>query len=545
MPAGVLRIALAQLDFCVGDVAGNTERVLQAADAARQQHRADLVVFPEMCLSGYPLDDLVLRPDLHRQLQRAMERILAQAPGIHVLVGHPEFADGRLYNACSLLAEGACLFTYRKQHLPGSGVFDEKRHFHAGEQLCLFGLKGITLAPCICEDIWHPQPAGRLVAAGAQLLLNLNASPFHVGKQQQRLQVLRARIGETGVPMAYVNLVGSQDELVFDGASMALDAHARTVLQAPAFDQGIYLLECRRARNGTLQLDTEDHHDLPGETEAIYHALLTAIRGYLHKNGFSGALVGLSGGIDSALTLCLAVDALGAEHVEALLMPSPFTAAASTKDAAVLATRLGVRYHVLPIEGLFTACDAALHAAHPAAGLDVAAENMQARCRGMLLMACSNRSGKLVLCTGNKSEAAVGYSTLYGDTAGGFAPLKDVYKTQVYALAHWRNREQEVIPRRILQRPPTAELRPDQADTDQLPPYEVLDPILQGYLEEDRTPGDIAARHGCTPQLVRQLAARVDRNEYKRRQSPPGACVSERCFGRERRYPIGSAYRES
>ena len=540
-----LRIVLAQLDFAVGALEANAERIVEAAAEARERHRADLVAFPELCLTGYPLDDLLLRPALHEQVERCLDRICARTRGIHLLVGHPERDEDALFNACTLLHNGRRLFRYRKRHLPNYGVFDEQRHFRPGERSGSIRIGGIRCAFGICEDIWHPGPAREAREAGAELLIDVNASPFHVGKAAERIRHLRDRCREQEIAAAYVNLVGGQDELVFDGASFAMDAQGELCLQAPWFREGLFALECRR-ENGALRLASSCPHEPLAETEAIYRALTLGVRDYVRKSAAAGAMVGVSGGVDSALTLCVAADALGPERVGALLMPSRHTADMSVEDARALAESLGVEHRTISIEPMFQAFCAALQAS-PAAGEeeteDTTLENLQARCRGVLLMAYSNRTGRLVLATGNKSEAAVGYATLYGDTAGAYAPLKDVFKTRVYELARWRNGARGPIPQRILERAPSAELRPNQADEDSLPPYSVLDPILQRYLERDQSPAEIV-KAGYDETTVRRVAALVDRSEYKRRQMAPGARVSQRSFGRERRYPLCSAYRE-
>ena len=548
MSAPVLRIVLAQRNFTVGDIAGNAERIVASSEAARDEHRADLVLFPECSLTGYPLDDLLYRPDLHRQVEDGLARIAQRVHGIHMLIGHPRREEGALYNACTLRRDGERRLTYCKRNLPNYGVFDEKRHFTPGDRVHLAHINGVRIAPTICEDIWHQEPARRIRAAGTELLVNMNASPFDSGKPEERRRVLRDRVRETGLPILYANLVGGQDGLVFDGGSMAVDGNGSILLQAPLFREGLYLLECRRgAGGGRLELRASVTTPLPEPVERVYRALVMGVGDYVRKNDFAGALVGVSGGIDSALTLCIAVDALGSDSVEALLLPSRHTAAMSVEDASELAKRLGAPYRILSIE---RTCPAVLETlgddAFPAGTgdtEDTVAENVQARCRGVLLMAVSNRSGKLVLATGNKSEAAVGYTTLYGDTVGGFAPLKDIYKTRVYELARWRNRQGRVIPDRILERPPSAELRPNQTDQDSLPPYATLDPILERYIERDQSPAEIV-RAGFDAATVLQVAALVGHSEHKRRQMPPGVRIGKRCFDRDRRYPICSRYRE-
>ncbi len=538
-----LRLVLAQLHFPVGDVPGNLRRVRQAAARARRELGAELVLFPELCLTGYPPDDLLARPELHAQVEQALRALAGERALPALLLGHPERTpDGRLYNACSLYAQGTLRARYRKQQLPNYGVFDERRHFSPGRKVVLCTLGGLRLALTLCEDLWHPEPLASIRESGAQVILNLNASPYHLGKHAERLRQLQERTRESALPIAYVNLVGGQDELVFDGASMVLDSNGVTRLQAPQFQEGLFPVELRGVADGVTVVTEVASEPLPNDEEAVYTALVTALRDYLGASGLRGAVLGLSGGVDSALTLCLAVDALGAEHVETLLMPSRYSARISTTDAAALATRLGVRAYTLPIDPLFDAFRKALRGIFEDTPREVTEENLQARVRGTLLMALANQRGKLLLATGNKSEAAVGYMTLYGDMAGGFAPLKDLSKSWVYRLARWRNRRRADIPKRILERPPSAELRPGQVDQDSLPPYAVLDRIITGFVEQDRTLEELAAE-GLEPELLTRIATLILGSEHKRRQAPPGPKVTYRAFGRERRYPISSGFR--
>ncbi len=536
-----MKVALAQLNSMVGDMRGNAQRILNAVRAARDRG-ADLVLTPEMSLTGCPLDDLVYRPALHQQVQAALHHIQSRVGAVVVAVGHPLQERGRLYNACSLLQDGRCLLRYRKRRLPNYGVFDEQRHFRPGRRAGWLDLAGVRIGLTLCEDIWHPAPARHLQRAGVQLLINLSASPFHIDVQEQRLQVLHRRVAETGLPLLYVNQVGGQDEQVFDGGSMALDHCGTLQLQAPQFVEGNYMLEYDQERLLAL-------HDPPLAApllpEArIWQALCTALHDYVEKNQLPGVVLGLSGGIDSAVTACLAVDALGAGRVQALSMPSVHTAAMSVEDAGQLAQGLGITLRHIPIDPLYNAFT---HALMPTLGDPsgtLTGENLQARCRGVLLMAQANHAGLLLLCTGNKSELATGYTTLYGDAAGGYAPLKDVYKTDVYALARWRNRSGAPIPARTLTRPPSAELAPGQRDQDSLPPYAELDTILKGLLEADRSPAELA-REGIHATTALQVLERVHRSEHKRRQTAPGPRITRRSLGRDRRYPICSAYQES
>ncbi len=536
-----LRIAHAQLNFTVGDIDGNAARIIASARRARDELAAHVIVFPELALSGYPPEDLLLRPHFHELCQRALKRILDGIDGIHIVLGHPRLQGGLLYNACSVLRDGQVLCCYHKQHLPNDSVFDEKRYFQAGDTPGLLVIEGVPVALSICQDVWEEDTVAQAAAAGARLLLNINASPYHQGKTLEREALLKAHHRRTGMAILYLNLLGGQDELVFDGDSMLIDGRGRWLRCGPQFHEHLGLLELRRNDLG-LGGETEAFPGL-GEEQAIYQALVLGVRDYIGKNGFPGAVIGLSGGIDSALTLAIAVDAIGAGRVEAVLMPSRYTAGISITDAEAEAEALGVVHHSIPIEPVFKAFTEALRERFRDSRPDTTEENIQARSRGVILMAISNKSGRILLTTGNKSEMAVGYATLYGDMAGGFAPLKDIAKTLVYRLAEWRNRETEVIPRRVIERPPSAELAPDQKDEDSLPPYDVLDPILQAYIEEDQPPHAIIAA-GFDADTVRRVVRLVDRNEYKRRQAAPGVRITRRAFGRDRRYPITSGYDE-
>ena len=536
-----LRLAIAQLNLPVGDVAGNAERVIRAAAEARDRLSAQAVVFPELALTGYPPEDLLLRPQFIREADTALARVQDAVRGIDVILGHPQRLNEQLYNSASLLRDGKLIASYHKQLLPNYSVFDEMRYFASGTEACVVEVGGIPLGLTICEDIWQPGPPRQSVAAGARLIVNLNASPYHMRKGHEREEIVAQRACENNVQIVYANLVGGQDELVFDGDSFVVDAGGRLSQRCPAFEAGLYLVEIEAGqppRPRPQPLPTE-----PSLEREVYAALTLGVRDYVEKNHFPGAVIGLSGGIDSALTLCIAVDALGAERVAAVMMPSRFTATMSREDAAAQARALGVSYREIPIEPMFEAYLAALKDEFAGRPRDVTEENIQARIRGSLLMAVSNKTGKLVLTTGNKSEMAVGYATLYGDMAGGFGAIKDVPKTLVYRLAEHRNRIQPVIPRRVFERPPSAELAPDQKDADSLPPYDILDPILERYVELDQSPREIVAA-GFDAAPVERVAAMVDRNEYKRRQAAPGVRISRRAFGRDRRYPITSGYSE-
>ena len=537
------RIAIAQVDLCVGDIDGNTELVLEYISRARDAAGADTVIFPELALTGYPPEDLLLRPHFHVQVEQALERVVDGSEGINVILGYPAAQGTRLYNACSFIRDRAIVTTYHKRNLPNYGVFDEKRYFSEGEELNLVETPDFKVALSVCEDLWTEDHAREAARAEAELLININASPYHTDKAAVREELLRRRALEHTIAIIYVNLVGGQDELVFDGGSLVVDGSGEFIFRAPQFEQGLYLVDLERARD-RLVLEAGSPQSPPlGFNESVYRALALGVKDYVSKNGFKGAVIGLSGGIDSALTLAVAVDALGPENVEVLLMPSRYTADMSIEDAREMAARLGVACNIVSIEKPFSAFSEILAPLFKDLPEDTTEENIQARCRGLLLMAVSNKTGKLVLTTGNKSEMAVGYATLYGDMAGGFAPLKDVPKILVYELSRWRNRDGEIIPQRIIDRPPTAELRFDQKDEDSLPGYDVLDPILEKYIELDRTPAEIIA-DGYDRDTVYQVVRMVDRNEYKRRQAAPGVRITERAFGRDRRYPITSRYTE-
>ncbi len=537
-----LGVAVAQINLFVGDIEGNRDRILKAAIYARDELRADVVVFPELSISGYPPEDLLLRPDFIARCNDALDDLATIAWGICLVVGFPEAADGKLFNSAAVLESRKIQAVYRKCELPNYGVFDEKRYFSPGFEPCVFQIRGVTLAITLCEDIWIEGAVERSRAAGAELILNLNASPFHARKITEREAVLRKRIEVTAVPIVYVNQVGGQDELVFDGASFAMDGQGKVFYRAPEFEASIELVEFSLDQKITPLPATV----APGYTEVSseYKALVLGIRDYVRKNGFQGAVLGLSGGIDSAMTLALAVDALGSDQLEAVLMPSRYTAPMSNEDAIEEARLLGVQTHVIPIEPAVGAFAGMLEEIFRGLPRDTTEENIQARCRGVVLMAISNKKKKLLLTTGNKSELSVGYATLYGDMAGGFAPLKDVPKTLVYRLAAYRNSLSGVIPRRVLARPPTAELAPNQLDQDSLPPYPVLDAILVRYVEQDRSIDEIIAE-GFDESEVRRVVALVNNNEYKRRQAPPGVRITARAFGRDRRYPMTSGFRPS
>ena len=538
------RVAIAQVDLCVGDIDGNTELVLEYISRARDSAGADTIIFPELALTGYPPEDLLLRPHFHVQVEQALQRVIRGSQGISVILGHPTQKETRLYNSCSLVRDGEIITTYHKRNLPNYGVFDEKRYFTEGEELNLVETPDLKVALSVCEDLWTEDHVSEAAGAGAQLLININASPYHTDKSSVREELLKRRAVDHNIAIIYVNLVGGQDELVFDGGSLVIDCRGEFVFKAPQFEQGLYLVELGRGAAGAITMEAKSVQCPPLDfAESVYRALVLGVKDYVSKNGFKGAVIGLSGGIDSALTLAIAVDALGPENVEVLLMPSRYTADMSVEDAQDMAGQLGVACHIVGIEKPFSAFTEILAPIFEDLPEDTTEENIQARCRGLLLMAVSNKTGKLVLTTGNKSEMAVGYATLYGDMAGGFAPLKDVPKILVYKLSRWRNRTGEIIPQRIIDRPPSAELRFDQKDEDSLPGYDVLDPILEKYIELDHTPGEIIDA-GYDRDTVYQVIRLVDKNEYKRRQAAPGVRITERAFGRDRRYPITSRYQE-
>ena len=535
-----LRVCLAQLNMHVGAIDANTDRLLAAIARARDELGCDVVAFPELAISGYPPEDLLFHTGMRVRIEQALERVQHAAEGIAVLVGFPEYRDGLIYNAAALFEHGRTRAVYRKEVLPNYSVFDEKRYFAPGDEAVVESLGGVALGVQVCEDIWQPGPCARAHAAGAEALLVINGSPFRIGAQALREEAMKRRVHETGLPLLYVNLVGGQDELVFDGGSAAVNRAGQVVFRAPAFDEGLHVVDLARDARGWDVLDGEVV-PAPGVEDSVYGALVIGTRDYVDKHGFPGGVIGLSGGIDSALTLAVAVDALGADRVRCVMMPSRYTSEMSVEDARLQASMLGVRLDELSIEQMFDATLATLGPLFEGFAPDTTEENIQSRCRGMLLMALSNKTGRIVLTTGNKSEMAVGYATLYGDMAGGFAPIKDCSKTLVYRLARHRNARSPAIPERVITREPSAELRADQKDTDSLPPYDVLDPILEYFIEDDLSVDEICAR-GFDKATVGRILAMVRRNEYKRRQAPPGVRVSRRAFGRDWRYPITSGY---
>jgi len=535
-----LKIALAQHDCLVGDLQGNAEKILQWVARARDELGADIILFPELNLTGYPPEDLLLRHGFITDTRKVLDELSRQVHGITAVIGCPMRGKACLYNSAVIIKDGAQIARYDKQSLPNYSVFDEKRYFSAGSNPCIVTTDAGKIGVTICEDIWQDGPVRQAVQAGAELVLNLNASPYHMEKRDERLAVVTEQARLNSVPVVYVNMVGGQDELVFDGGSFAVDASGARVLQAPVFLEDLSLIEITRSDRGLQLKSSVLVPDLP-RIENIYRALVLGVRDYVLKNGFKGAVIGLSGGIDSALTLTIASDALGAENVEAVLMPSRYTQSMSIEDARAQAEVLDVHHQTIAIEPMFTAFLDSLKETFAAAAVDITEENIQARCRGIILMAISNKQGRIVLTTGNKSEMAVGYATLYGDMAGGYAVIKDVPKMLVYGLANWRNSQSQVIPQRVIERPPSAELAEDQKDEDSLPAYEILDAVLEMYVENDCGLEEIVAK-GFDHDTVRKVLYLVDQNEYKRKQAAPGVRITQRAFGRDRRYPITSAY---
>ncbi|ARN23830.1 NAD+ synthase [Piscinibacter gummiphilus] len=550
-----VKVALAQINATVGDLGGNARKII---DFSRRAYAsgARVVLTPELSLCGYPPEDLLMRPAFLQACAQALAdcaQALADLPGLSVVVGHPQLADQRTglrtrsqsepnrLNAASVLVEGRITATYAKRELPNYQVFDERRYFVSGRDAGLgavvFESGGVTFGLNICEDAWYEEPARLAKAAGADVLCVLNASPFHLGKVAEREARMAERARDTGLPVLYAHLTGGQDEVVFDGASFAVDASGAIAARSPMFDEALTIVE---VSGGSVRGEVAE---VPSLEAQAWGALVTGVRDYIGKNGFPGAIIGLSGGIDSALVLAVAVDAIGADKVRTVMMPSPYTADISWIDARDMAERLGVRYDEISIVPEFESFKRSLAGEFAGRAEDATEENIQARIRGTLLMALSNKFGSIVLTTGNKSEMATGYCTLYGDMAGGFAVIKDVAKTLVYRLANWKNAQgREVIPERIITRPPSAELRPDQKDQDSLPPYEVLDAILQRYMEDDQSIDEIVAA-GFSPADVERVTRLIKINEYKRRQAPVGIRITHRAFGRDWRYPITSGFR--
>ena len=538
-----MNICMAQVNTFVGDLAGNCERVIAVCKEGSAREPDGVVVFPELTLTGYPPEDLLLRPGLPAQVDRLLQRLCDELPPtLWVIIGYPRQSERGLHNSAGVIHGGQIVAEYHKQALPNYQVFDEVRYFVPGQEPCVLEIQGHRVGITICEDIWTPEPTARAKAAGAQLLINLNASPFHRGKRAQREQLVAQRARDHGLPVVYVNQVGGQDELVFDGASFATHADGTVAVAAPEFEEALCWLNCEQDAAGQPIIVSGQIAEACTDVAAVWQALVLGVRDYVNKNGFPGVVLGLSGGIDSAVTLAVAVDALGPERVHAVMMPFRYTATMSIEDAQQEAELLGVAYRSISIEPLYQSFMGALAGEFEGLPPNITEENLQARCRGVLLMSISNKKNLLVLTTGNKSELAVGYSTLYGDMAGGFDALKDCPKMLVYALARYRNSVSPCIPERVITRPPSAELAPDQKDEDSLPPYDVLDAIIEHYVEEDRSAADIVAL-GFSEADVQRVVRLIDLNEYKRRQAPVGVRITQRAFGRDRRYPITWAWR--
>ena len=567
-----LRMAMAQINPTVGDIVGNTALIKAWIKDARRA-KADIVAFPELCIPGYPPEDLLLKPQFVAANLRALDEVIKASHGLTTIVG---FVDktADIHNAAAIICDGELKGVYHKQYLPNYAVFDEFRYFDAGQRAPVFKLGDVVIGVNICEDIWYPGgPTQEQALAGAQLIINISASPYHAGKQHARERMLATRAEDNAVALAYVNLVGGQDELVFDGHSLVIDERGELLARGKAFEEDFIVVDLNAERvfnerlhdprrrqerllnpaveqivlrETALPAKTDKAQavlgETPGRVEEVYRALVLGTRDYVRKNGFKSAVIGLSGGVDSALVACVAVDALGADNVTCVFMPTRYSSSESGRDAEQLAKNLGCHYHVVTIEETFNQYLAMLAPVFGNTPMGVAEENIQARIRGNILMALSNKFGALVLSTGNKSEMSVGYCTLYGDMCGGFAVIKDVPKTLVYDLCHWLNRDGELIPDYIITRPPSAELRPDQKDTDSLPPYDVLDAILERYVEEDLSLEAIIAE-GFDAELVRRIARLVDINEYKRRQAAPGVRITTRAFGRDRRMPLTNQFR--
>jgi len=547
-----LRVVMAQVNLLVGDIASNTRRILELTRQACEQYSADVVVFPELALTSYPPEDLLLRPALEQRINTALDCILQQKLPTTLVIGHPWLQQDKLYNALSVIQNGELVGRYFKQTLPNYQVFDERRYFATGSEPCVVSIKGVLVGFTICEDLWHAEPSRQVADAGAALLVNINASPFSKYKLEKRCELLERRVRETGLPIVYVNLVGGQDELVFDGYSLVADHTGQVHRVGTGFAEDLIPLDfaCNPGQSAQLLPATELLEPVPTLEQRCYQAMVLGLRDYVQKNGFKSVILGLSGGIDSALTLAVAVDALGADRVSAVMMPYAYTSDLSVRLAREQAERLKVNFSIVPIADAFDAFMGVLAPSFEGKPADLTEQNIQARCRGVILMALSNKTGSLVLTTGNKSEIAVGYCTLYGDMCGAFGVLKDANKMLVYALSSYRNQlaaergESAVIPQEVIDRPPSAELAPGQRDDDNLPPYERLDQILELYVEQDQSADDIVAA-GFDRNEVYRVLRLVDISEYKRRQSAPGVRLTERGFGRDRRYPITQGWKAS
>jgi NAD+ synthase (glutamine-hydrolysing) len=535
-----ISIVLAQLDLAVGDISGNTKLIIDSCEKAKNQHNADLIIFPELSISGYPPEDLLLHSGFKRRINDALNSIKEEVAGISALIGFPDYSDDSIYNACAVFRDKEEIVKYRKEALPNYSVFDEKRYFTSDEQPSVFELKGKKIGINICEDIWHKSAAMKAKESGAEIIIVINGSPYEKDGQSKRENIVKQRALQTDVPIVYLNMIGGQDELVFDGASFVMSKNGEIKYRATSFEESMDLFEFELINDECAPIKSNISSKLSVE-ESVYKALVRGTKDYIEKHNFSGVVMGLSGGIDSALTLSIACDAIGSDKVRAVMMPYLFTSAMSLEDAQCQADTLNIKYDILPISSLYDSTVDLLQPIFLNSEKDSTEENIQSRARGLLLMAISNKTGSMLLTTGNKSEMAVGYATLYGDMAGGFAPIKDCTKTMVKKLAKYRNTISEVIPNRVIEREPSAELRENQHDSDSLPAYDLLDPILEAFIEEDLSVEEIVER-GFERETVTSILEMVKRNEYKRRQAPPGVRISNRAFGRDWRYPITSGY---
>lgn len=536
-----INIGLAQINVTVGAIENNVDLIIEFAERARDQHHCDLLVCTELVLTAYPPEDLLLRPGFIRRVEQQLQRLCESVKGIDLIVGYPKKTDQGLFNIGALIQDGEITHEYKKIKLPNYAVFDEKRYFSEGQEPCVIDYKGLQIGLTVCEDIWHDGPVENAVAKGADIVVNINGSPYHANKIPERRALVCDRSKKLKTPVIYTNQVGGQDELVFDGASFVTDSNGEVVHQMASFVESLSTVKISKY-DSEIAVQGSEMIEEQAELESIYNALVLGVGDYVRKNGFSGVVIGLSGGIDSALTTTIAVDALGADNVDAIMMPFRYTSDISKHDAHEEAQALGIKYHVVSIEPMYDAFMQQLAPIFEGRDQDTTEENIQARCRGLTLMAYSNKTGRMVLTTGNKSEMSVGYATLYGDMVGGYNAIKDVPKVLVYELAKYRNTISQVIPERVITREPSAELRPDQIDSDSLPEYEILDPILELYIEQDCPPSEIVAQ-GFSEKDVNQVIRMVDRNEYKRRQAAPGVRITKRAFGRDRRYPITSGFR--
>ncbi len=536
----MLKIAVAQINVLVGAIETNADRIIEYCERAHNEQQSDLVVFPELVLTGYPPEDLLLRPELIPRIESALIRIQSAVNYIDIIIGTPQFSDNKLYNAAVWIHDGEIITVANKIHLPNYSVFDEKRYFDSGTEPAIVNIKNIPVGILICEDIWYDKPVIDLKSNGAKLIININASPFHIDKRVDRELVVSDHVQKVNIPILYMNLVGAQDELVFDGGSFVVGTDKKINYFSPEFDEGLYYCDFE-LKNNQLVVSSGTNYPRLTSVAAVYRALVLGVHDYIIKNGFKGVVLGLSGGIDSALTLTIVADAIGPENVEAVMMPFTYTAQMSVEDAEQEAKSLGVEYKVIEINNAYDAFIELLTDEFKNTEIDSTEENLQARCRGILLMAISNKKRKLVVTTGNKSEMAVGYATLYGDMAGGFGALKDVPKTLVYLLAKYRNTLSNVIPERVIVRPPSAELAPNQQDSDSLPNYDTLDKIIELYVEQDLGLNEIVSS-GVDKNVAQDIIRMIEQNEHKRRQAAPGVRISRRSFSRDRRYPITSGF---